>query len=180
MEQCISIKRHVPPCVSVSWAGCRYGRCHFYGGKRDIFCLGGTNFLLMDSVHLHNSQPCSHPHKADGFIIVCQESAGFIFQQNGTIWWANRCTLTSIATLATACQLISSPLPLSPPLSANLPAHSGAAGVRLRMYVSVTSFLSDFILFYFYFFGRVGRGLGEEQTILTLNHSVSILNVLRV
>lgn len=92
-----------------------YRRCHFYGGERDISCLGGTNFLLMNSVHLHNSQPCSHPYTADRFIIVCQESAGFTFQQNGTIWWANCCTPTSIATLATTCQLISTPLPLTPP-----------------------------------------------------------------
>lgn len=155
MEQCISIKRHVPPCVSVSWAGCRYGRCHFYGGKRDIFCLGGTNFLLMASVHLHNSQPCSHPHTADGFIIVCQESAGFIFQQNGTIWWANRCTLTSIATFATACQLISSPLPLSPPPFSQLASPLG----RSRNTASDACFCHKLLVrFYFILFLFFGEG----------------------
>lgn len=84
-------------------------------GKGIFPVWGGTNFLLMNSVHLHNSQPCSRRHTADRFIIACQESAGFTFQQNGPIWWANRCTPTSIVTLTAACQLISTPFPLTPP-----------------------------------------------------------------
>lgn len=143
----------MPPCVSVSWAGYCYHSCHFYREERDISCLGGTNFFLVNSMHLHNSQPCSHPHTADRFIIVCQESAGFTFQQNGPIWWANRCTPTPIHSYP--CHHLSTylnPACSYPILPADLPAHSGAAVFRLRIHVSVTSFVSDFISFYFILF----------------------------
>lgn len=140
-------------------------------GKGIFPVWGGTNFLLMNSVHLHNSQPCSHPHTADRFIIVCQESAGFTFQQNGTILHPH---IHSYPRHRLSAHL--NPTSSYPTLPANLPAHSGAARIQLRIHFSVTSFLSDFISFFL--FVRA-RELGEEQAILTLNHSVSILNVLQ-
>lgn len=157
----------MPPCVSVSRAGYRYHGCHFCVGERDISCLGGTNFLLMNSAHLHNSQPCSHPHTADRFIIVCQESAGFTFQQNGPIWWANRCTRTpSIATLATTCQIVSTPLPLTPPFQPTCrPTQAQPDSGCGYMFLSQASCQ---ILFHFMFFFFQAGEMGEERVILTI------------
>lgn len=125
----------------------------------------------MNSVLLHNSQPCSHPHTADRFIIVCQESAGFTSQQNGPIRWANRCTPISkpppptptpahptphpsIATLPTACQLISTALPLTPTFQPTCRATQAQPEYgRGYMFLSQAScqILFHFISFFFFF-----------------------------
>lgn len=124
----------------------------------------------------------SHVHTLTQLIglLVCQESAGFTFQQNGPIWWANRCTRTPIYSYP--CHHLSTRLnsaPSYPTLPANLPAHSGAAIFWLQIRVSVTSFVSDFISFYVFFFFPSHRNGGRTGHSDNLNHSVRILNVLQ-
>lgn len=133
----------------------------------------------MNSAHLHNSHPCSHPHAADRFIIVCQESAGFTFQQNGGIWWANRCTRTpSIATLATTCQIGSTPLPLTPPFQPTCrPTQAQPDSGCGYMFLSQASCQILFHFMFFFFLSR--RNGGRTGHSDNLNHSVCILNVLR-
>lgn len=56
-----------------------------------------------------------------------------------------------------------SPASSYPTFPDNLPAHSGAAEIRLQIHVSVTSFLSDFISFYFGG-GRTGGRTGRSDS----------------
>lgn len=53
-------------------------------GERDISCLDATNFLFMHGARPHDAHTCTHPDTIDRFIIACQESAGFTFQQKWT------------------------------------------------------------------------------------------------
>ena len=108
LVQCISIIRHMPACVRVTWAVCCYCDCHVRGGEEegDISCLDATNFLFMHGAHRRYAHARAHPHTIDRFIIACQERAGVTFQQNGAIWHANGCP--------PPLQLFPTPLPSTP------------------------------------------------------------------
>lgn len=117
-----------PSCCLLLWLS------HLWRGKEgDISCLDATNFLFMHGAHTHYR----HPHTIDRFIIMCQESAGCTYQQNGPIWAGVRPHPSSSHP---STYLVSTPLPLI--LPASQPTQPNPE--RHRIHVSVTSFVSAF------------------------------------
>lgn len=158
LVQCISIIRHMPPCVMVSWAvGCCCD-CHVYGGegRGDFSCLDATNFLFMHGAHTHTHimhvHVHTHTHTIDRFIIACQESAGFTFQQNGPIWRKNGLSPPLYLTLP-------NPTSSFPTHPAGMPAHSGESGTAPN-----SCFCHKLRVKFFAWAGEMGK----ERVILTV------------
>lgn len=174
--QCISIKRHMPRFVIMSWGVCLYSDCHIYrwGPERDISYLDATNFLFMHAAHRYSAHTCPHPHTIDRFIIACQEGAGFTFQQNGPIWWTNYCTPPN--NTHPLCLKSSQPHSLCTPRFNPVCQPTQPNPEWLQIHVSVTSFVSAFFI-YLFFFTWAGKW-GKNGSFWQL-HSVWILNVLR-
>lgn len=118
-------------------------------------------------LHAWRARTCNaHTHTTDRFIIACQESAGFTFQQNGPIWRANCC------------------IHPSPPQTLRyLSPHP--VGVPVRSAESITAPNTCFchklrvsLFFFFFFFNTSRRTGGRTGHSDSRNHSVWILNVL--
>lgn len=100
----------------------------------------------------------SRPRTTDRFIIACQESAGFTFQQNGPIWWANDCA---------PHPTLLSPTSSHPTYPASVPAHSAESGTGPD-----TCFCHKLLVsFFLYMSRRNGERTGHSDS---RNHSVWI------
>lgn len=123
----------------------------------------------MHGAHTHNANTRTRPHRIDRFIIACQESAGFTFQQNGPIWWANDCTPTLHP---------HPPTPNSSQPHFLLPHSSSRHASPLSRIREGTKnmFLSQASCQLFYMSRRNGERTGHSDS---RNHSVWILNVLQ-
>lgn len=122
----------------------------------------------------------THPHTIDRFIIACQESAGFTFQQKWTHLAGELLPTPHHHHHHHRSHPANTPQPhffLYPAHPAGVPARSAESGTapntcfchKLRV-----SFF--FLLLLFYTSGRNGERTGHSDS---LNHSVWILNVLR-
>lgn len=112
----------------------------------------------MHDAHAHatHTRTCNaHTHTTDRFIIACQESAGFTFQQNGPIWRANCCMHPSPP--RTLRYLSPPPSRRASPLSR---IHNGTE----YMFLSQASRQPFFFLFSLTQAGE----MGEERVILTV------------
>lgn len=107
-------------------------------------------------LHAWRARTCNaHTHTTDRFIIACQESAGFTFQQNGPIWRANCCIHPSPP--RTLRYLSPPPSRRASPLSR---IHNGTE----YMFLSQASRQPFFFLFSLTQAGE----MGEERVILTV------------
>lgn len=93
----------------------------------------------------------THPRTIDRFIIACQESAGFTFQQNGPIWRANngkppRPSRRPAAPFLHLTLLNPASSRPAPPTRARACQPTQPNPERHRLHVSVTSFVSAFFL----------------------------------
>lgn len=132
-------------------------------------------------LHAWRARTCNaHTHTTDRFIIACQESAGFTFQQNGPIWRANCCIHPSPH--RTLRYLSPHPAPLNSPLSPTSPPPSRRASPLSRIhngteYMFLSQASRQLFLFLF-FFNASRRNWGRTGHSDSRNHSVWILNVL--